>query len=330
MKNSNSVCAVIVTYNRLELLKESIAAVLQQNLDNLKHLIIINNKSTDGTAEYLKTLNDKRLIIVNSTENLGGAGGFNLGVKKFITETNDDHVWLMDDDTIPTDSALQQLLNFGEKLDYKFGFLSSNVRWQTANGKPSYMNVTAPRGLKWPMYLSNTGIDAVEVVNSSFVSVLLSREIVKLIGYPQKEYFIWGDDIEYTNRAADIYRGYMVVSSIAVHKSKENSEPGNLLDEKDKSRLWRYKYDCRNKCLTEQRINRLGKFRVVKHAFVNTLPRLVLKKNIKYRLKKINILLLGTFKGIFFNPAIEYVDGKKPKNVRSIKKIEKLTKLKND
>ena len=71
-----TVTAMIVTYNRLPLLKEAIQKVLAQDTSALKHLIVVNSASTDGTHEYLDQLTDPRLIVTHMSENLGGAGGF--------------------------------------------------------------------------------------------------------------------------------------------------------------------------------------------------------------------------------------------------------------
>jgi len=62
-----TVTAAIVTYNRLELLKESLAAILAQT-KYLSHVIIVNNMSTDGTTEYLDSLNDERIVVYHATE----------------------------------------------------------------------------------------------------------------------------------------------------------------------------------------------------------------------------------------------------------------------
>ena len=148
------------------------------------------------------------MIVYNSEENLGGAGGFNKAVRLFAEETQDDYVWLMDDDTIAEPDALKYLVDFITENDH-VGFVNSVVRWGSRDGHPSWMNVPAPRAFTWQyhMHQENPGI---EVVNSTFVSVLFSRKTVAMVGLPQKEYFIWGDDMEYTNRIADVKRGYTV------------------------------------------------------------------------------------------------------------------------
>lgn len=300
---NKKVAAAIVTYNRLALLKESLQAVLNQT-DYLSHVIVVNNKSNDGTAEYLATIEDPRVIVYNSPDNLGGAGGFNQAVRLFAEKLDDDYVWLMDDDTIVEPDALKYLVEFIAENE-KVGFVNSVVRWGERTGNPSWMNVPAPRGFTWQSHL-NSDNKGIEVVNSTFVSVLFSREMVAMVGLPQKEYFIWGDDMEYTNRIADVNRGYTVLNSVVVHKSKENSMPGDVIREKDESRLWRYGYEFRNRILTGRRISKKDARSLAWGALKYELPRVLLKRNVKFRFPKAKMIIGGVFRGIKFNPKIEY------------------------
>lgn len=311
-----NVTAAIVTYNRLALLKESLAAVLAQS-NYLAHVIVINNLSTDGTKEYLDGLDDARIIVYHAAKNLGGAGGFNQAVRLFGEQLNDDFIWLMDDDTIPEPDALSHLVEFS--LEHSMGFVNSQVRWGRVDGNPSWMNVTAPRPFTWQRYLMDPKEPAVEVVNSTFVSVMFSREMVAMVGLPQKEYFIWGDDMEYTNRIADIKRGYMVMNSIAVHKSKENTKPGDIVAETDDSRLWRYNYEYRNRVLTARRISKKEMIKVVSVAILRDWRKTLLRKNVAFRVKKLNIILSGLWRGLFFNPSVEYVEGLRIEKTQSLR-----------
>ena len=86
------ICAVVVTYNRLELLKLTIEKLLGQNR-KLDEVIIINNASTDGTKEFLESLGDK-ITYVSLEKNLGGAGGFSEGIRKAY-ENGHDYFWIM-------------------------------------------------------------------------------------------------------------------------------------------------------------------------------------------------------------------------------------------
>ena len=78
------IAAVVVTYNRKELLKECLDALLAQT-HPLDSIILIDNASTDGTPEFLKEkgfLDNPKIDYVRLSENSGGAGGFYEGMKR--------------------------------------------------------------------------------------------------------------------------------------------------------------------------------------------------------------------------------------------------------
>ena len=238
-----TVSAVVVTYNRLPMLKEVIAA-LQASETPVDNIIVVDNKSNADTQEYLTSLGDQ-IRYVRLEENIGGAGGFNKGIRYFMEETVDDYVWLMDDDTVPTPTALTELVGSAAKVDNKFGFLSSDVRW-TDNSRAK-MNLPFPIDRFKKIPLDATEME--QLRNATFVSVMFSREVVDKIGLPVKEFFIWGDDIEYTERAARVYPGYMVPTSRVIHKMAQNVESNVSLDSID--RVPRYFYAFRNRMYFE-------------------------------------------------------------------------------
>ena len=93
------VVAVIVTWNRRELLAESLSAVADQTRPP-DRLVVVDNASTDGTAELL-TDRFPMLEVVRTARNIGGAGGFALGIRRALEIEPADAVWLLDDDTVP-------------------------------------------------------------------------------------------------------------------------------------------------------------------------------------------------------------------------------------
>lgn len=90
-----NIIAVVVTYNRIELLKRNIRC-LQQNKP-VSSIIIVNNGSTDGTTEWLAS--QKELTVINQP-NVGGAGGFYTGIQHAYN-AHADWIWCMDDDVFP-------------------------------------------------------------------------------------------------------------------------------------------------------------------------------------------------------------------------------------
>lgn len=290
------VCAVIVTYNRLELLKLTINNLKKQTY-KLDEIIVINNASTDGTDQYLNTqLNE--LKIINLTENLGGAGGFSKGIEYASTQ-DFDYIWVMDDDTITTSNALEKMISALDELkNKKVGFLCSNVLYK--DNTPCLMNIPEPCHI-WNEF-SNKGI--IKVKNASFVSLLIKNEIVKEIGLPISEFFIWADDLEYTKRIIKNYEGYLIGDSIVHHYMNENSGANILKDNSD--RINRYYYEFRNKYYIAKKE---GIMAVLKYNidFIKIVLKIIFKTN-KLRLKKIKVLLRAYWSGLFFNPEIKYIN----------------------
>lgn len=288
--------AIVVTYNRLEYLKECIESLLNQTIP-LSHIIIVNNNSTDNTEKYLsKFENSRKFKIYNLKENIGGAGGFNFAMKKFYSDTSDEYTWIMDDDTIPTKEAHYHLIEATKKIT-DFGFLASNVRW--IDDSPAKMNIPTVDDDYWTEQTNYPRLK-----KATFVSILVSRKILELYGYPIKEFFIWGDDTEFTQRISREIPSYYVPNSIVIHKMLTNMDAAIFKDNSDKNRLKRYEYAYRNRYYYTKKMKSKDKF-YYKIKILNDMKRIIFNKN-SHKLFKLSLLLKGTWKGMFFNPTIEY------------------------
>ena len=93
MLDARNVTAIVVTYNRLPLLKQCLAALRAQTVQGFT-VLLVDNASTDGTADYIKTLAMPGLVCRNPGENLGGAGGFAYGIRA-AAELGCEAVWIM-------------------------------------------------------------------------------------------------------------------------------------------------------------------------------------------------------------------------------------------
>jgi GT2 family glycosyltransferase len=293
------ICCIVVTYNRLQLLKECIKALLNQTVV-LNKIYIIDNCSSDGTEQYLKNLVKSHSVISYQKldRNIGGAGGFNFGLKVAYKEGM-DYFWMMDDDTIPEGNALEKLLNDNsiDKIG-EWGFLCSNVLWK--DNTPCLMNVPATRKV-WNKYAH---FGYIELEGTSFVSVLISKDAIRKVGFPIKEFFIWGDDVEFTMRLSKNYApGYMVVKSIVIHKMNENRGI-NLVLESDKGRIARQYYGFRNKVYLARTGGLLNKVQCISYIIL-TIGKTIFGKT-KYKFLKVCYVLKGCISGLFFNPSIEY------------------------
>lgn len=191
------IAAVIVTYNRLELLKECINAVRNQTR-TLDEIIVINNSSTDGTLEWLNKQDDLTVI---TQENLGGAGGFYTGIKTAY-EKGYDWIWCMDDDGLPTPNCLSILMNNIDDADVigpivyekEKDELAFNVYYLYNKNKYHVINnIQLLDGIK-------SSTSCLNGWASFFNGILLPNYLINKIGLPKREMFMWGDEVEYYKR----------------------------------------------------------------------------------------------------------------------------------
>ena len=296
VSNEKKVIAVIVTYNRKELLKECIEAILDQNYKNCDVLVVDNN-STDGTYDYIKKLIGKRVIYKNTGANLGGAGGFNYGIKEAYN-LGCDFVWIMDDDCIVHKDSLIKLLLADERLNGIYGFLSSKVLWK--DNSICKMNIPKRTFSKW---LKDFDTNYQQIAMASFVSLFIKSSTIKKYGLPIKEFFIWTDDWEYTRRISRNEKCYYITDSIVTHKSNNNI--GADISTESGDRLNRFNYLYRNDRVLYRGEGLKGEFllrmRLIKHILK------VLKSPIKNKKDRIKIIIKATKEGKKFNPLIEKI-----------------------
>lgn len=289
--------AVIVTCNRCELLKRSLESLLNQTYE-LNKIIIINNASTDGTKCYLDSLNSEVLDIIHKEINEGGAGGFYYGIKEAY-DIGCDFVWIMDDDTISAPESLEKLIESYEILNNRpVGFLASNVLYK--DGNPCFMNICRPEYV-WNEFIAE-GI--VRITHCSFVAMLIPIWVIKDVGFPIREYFIWGDDGEYSTRILQKYEGYLCGKSIVYHYMNENV--GVDIWNVEESRIDRFFYFYRNwMCTNKMRSSIAAKqFEKDTKALIKALRR----SNTSNKNRKIKVIKKGIHEGKKFEVKIQYPD----------------------
>jgi GT2 family glycosyltransferase len=93
--DSGAIVVVVLTHNRLHLLRQCVENVLLRTSEATREILIWDNGSTDGTSDYLASLDDPRIRIVRSDQNLGQnayARAFPLTTSPFLVELDDDVV----------------------------------------------------------------------------------------------------------------------------------------------------------------------------------------------------------------------------------------------
>lgn len=196
--DKKKIAGVIVTYNRKDLLKRCLDAVASQTFK--PHTVFItDNSSTDGTIDsvkewgYFECLRDGiEYKYVLNPKNEGGAGGFYLGMKTAYEQGVFDGIWVMDDDGVPDRDCLRLLAEHLPSRDYISPFVLSIENPEVGFGlaRPKYADMLA----KYSSGLFEGGA-------APFNGILYSSRLIKEIGFPKRDMFIWGDESNYHLRA---------------------------------------------------------------------------------------------------------------------------------
>ena len=228
-----NVAVVIVTYNRLNLLKECIYNALNQN-NIYTELVIVNNKSNDGTYEYLETLSDDRIHCIHEQNNIGGAGGFHDGLEYAYKYTQCEWFLLIDDDAIIDNNYIKEIQS-KMTTDYEAyaGTVYVNNEIDIRHRTRKDNGTVAIEEYDKPFFKCDI---------ATFCGLLVSRKLVKEIGYPRREFFIWEDDTEYCYRFMNISSILVVTSAILNHKTyNPNYKIGDTIKDD-----WKWYYGFRN------------------------------------------------------------------------------------
>jgi GT2 family glycosyltransferase len=225
---SSRVCAVIVSHNRLEMLKESIRLVHGQSLPP-DEVIVVDNASTDGTREWLVSQQNVTTLF---QENLGCAGGFDTGLAEGYARGY-EWMWCLDDDCEAEPDALERLIADVAAHPTERVFNSLCLAKQDPSRPPmgGLCLRRAPDDNLFGEFLYSTAEiqargQAVGLLDSIggqfFMGTLIHRDVIERVGRPLPFFFIRGDEIDYTLRImAAGYHIWIDPSSITYHPAAD-------------------------------------------------------------------------------------------------------------
>lgn len=233
------ITAVVVTFNRLELLKQGIECLRKQQ--KLTGIIVVNNGSTDGTREWLDA--QPGLLVVHQ-DNVGGSGGFYTGIERAYSE-GADWIWCMDDDVFPHPDCLDRLLPYTDRPEV--GILSPRrlLEGKVFTHEFRHFNFTNPVGSLHGRKLAKQQVNqATEIVGADFEGPFISRRVVEKIGLPNRELFIFCDDTDYCLRAhlAGFKLLYVPEALMDKHKFFSN----DTWTSRNRKKKWKRYYQVRN------------------------------------------------------------------------------------
>lgn len=244
------IAAVVVTYNRLEKLKNTLK-FYSEITEGPDYLFVVNNNSSDGTGIYLseweklKENFNKKVLTMN--ENLGGAGGFFYGCIEAM-KYNPNWILLADDDAYPDKNVIVNFKDYIQSNDAKkVSALCSSV-YKVDNtidyGHRKFIKY------KWwirPVLIPSTTLDyKKEVFNIdlfSYVGVFLNVNVLREVGLCNPNFFIYYDDMEHSLRLGKVGKILCIPSAKFVH----DDGYGQAKAREQYIMSWRDYYDIRNK-----------------------------------------------------------------------------------
>jgi rhamnopyranosyl-N-acetylglucosaminyl-diphospho-decaprenol beta-1,3/1,4-galactofuranosyltransferase len=189
----NSVVAVVVTRHRRELLADSLKMLAAQTRQP-DHIIVVDNGADDPAEDVVAACAAPTTYLL-SHRNLGGAGGFALGMLQALA-MGAEWVWLADDDGRPADETVLATL------------LEEARRRGLAEISPVVTNINTPeklafplrRGLTWKRSTGELGSDFLPGIASLFNGALFRASTLDVVGVPDYRLFFRGDEVEVHRR----------------------------------------------------------------------------------------------------------------------------------
>lgn len=263
--NYNIAC-VIVTYNRKELLKRCLDAVASQTFK--PHTVYItDNASTDGTMDSVKEWgyyecerDGIEFKYVLNSKNEGGAGGFYLGMRTAHEQGVYDGIWVMDDDGEPDTRCLEELVKHLSSYDYIAPIVLA---------KEDNRNFAFCEEETLESFSSKATDGVVYGIACPFNGILYSSNLILKIGFPKREMFIWGDELNYHIRANKVgFTPITVVDAIHYHPKDRQKRIKGIFGSKVTiiDQRWKWYCFCRN--LAYNKVAQYGYFLSIVYIFI--------------------------------------------------------------
>lgn len=214
----DQVAIVLVTYNRLELLKQLLASLNSQT-KKYDRLIVVNNSSTDGTLEWLesqKQVNSKLIIV---TQPNSGSSGGQYTAFRTAYELGYEWIWEMDDDILPNANSLEELFANRDKNTIMAPLRIDN-KGNIFYNEVIDINLSNPFKSFWNKIIDEESAKQkiIKVDGLTFEGAFFHRSVISRIGLPDKRVFIFGDDTEYCLRAKQSGINAALITTANIHR----------------------------------------------------------------------------------------------------------------
>lgn len=242
------VFVVVVNFNGWKDTIGCVESVKKSQMINAKcQIVVVDNGSSDGSWEKIKRI--KGIKSIKGLGNLGFAGGNNLGIK-YSLDQEADYVMLLNNDTTVKEDLIQHFLVvaknhpnagiFTPKIYFAPGFEFHKERYSKKEKGRVIWSVGGV--IDWDnVYGLNYGVDDTdigqyeEIRKTDFATgaaMFVKREVFEKIGLINEDYFLYLEDLEFSQRAKEAGFDILYVPKAVVwHKVSQSSAVGSELND---------------------------------------------------------------------------------------------------
>lgn len=209
-EGADGIAIVVLTHNRVDLLRKCVENVLLGTSSATREIVIWNNGSTDGTAPYLDSLEEPRIHVVHSEENIGQnayARAFGLTTAPYLVE--------LDDDVVSAPQAWDAVLLDAFKRLPDVGFLAADLEDDPHDLASRYRHHIRPHEYT---LVEENGVRLLRGPAGGGCA-MTSRELNERVGgfRQDKKQIFWLEDEAYIGDIARLGFGSAVLADLRVH-----------------------------------------------------------------------------------------------------------------
>ena len=222
--DAKSVLIVILNWNSPKETLAAVESVLRMDYTNYR-VVVIDNGSTDDSVEVLSKIEDSRVELIASPENLGYTGGCNLAFATAL-ENNNDYVWLLNNDAVTEVNTLSSLVRVAEG-DVTIGLVSPMI---ASLQRPSvfiyaggFFNAQVPsfETTRDREQASSWATDHPNNIVLLGTALLVRVALIRRIGMLDDRFFAYWEDLDFSMRSNEAgFRNAVDFTSIVLHNEK--------------------------------------------------------------------------------------------------------------
>ena len=208
-------CIILVNYNGYKDTLECIDSI-KENISNDYKIIVVDNKSTDDSLNYLKKIKD--IYLIESDKNGGFSYGNNLGIK-YALDNDYQNIILLNNDTVVTKDCFDKMVDLSD--DKEIGIIGNKVLYYDTDKIYSYGgSINLNRGTAILGYNQDNNKE----LNDQYVSfisgccMLIKREVFDKIGLLNEDYFMYYEDVDFCLNASKYFKLKVINDSVIYHK----------------------------------------------------------------------------------------------------------------